>query len=539
MRKVVLVLSLVLSLSHTPAYSATPPQAGSICSKQGITKTYKGEIYKCKKVKGKLVWSKGKVVKQAAPVASPSAIPSPSPTTTPTPNPSQTLSTGEISNQICPKENEVVRNSVGEFWCQKSNDGQLRWAKNNIPQQSKPTPQSTPTKLPSPAQTIIYSPPTVKSDEIKKCKIEENNQNRRTYLDSALPTGFPSITRATKMGTVKWAIIPLDFPDLPGEVGFRSRVDEQMKKTSDWFEVVSEGKFKVDWRVAENWIRLPKLSKEYQINYSDNIERVPNVVKLWNDAMLESDKVFDFTGIQTVNFILPKGQEFVLESAQGFPWQPEVKSVVTNEGSVSSFSIAGRFFDSLNREYWSYWVHEFGHAMALPHVGSSRIASPFMGLDIMGSQDGESKELSGWLRFVAGWLDDQKVFCKEFNALEKTDVTLVPLSEISDGIKMVVVPVSKTKAVIIESRRETKFSCQMPSLRNGVLVYTYDATFSHNEDFFKPIVIPGREDESSSNCPVARFPNPILYESDAIVAEGIKIEVLVSANFDKIRISRN
>jgi hypothetical protein len=123
--------------------------------------------------------------------------------------------------------------------------------------------------------------------------------------------------------------------------------------------------------------------------------------------------------------------------------------------------------------------------------------------------------------------------------LESTEITLVPLSDSESGIKMVVVPVSQTKAVVIESRRETKFSCQMPSKRNGLLVYTYDATLSHGEDFLKPVTPESRVAESSPNCLVVPYPNPILYKGQKISTEGVTIEVIESLNYDKIRISRS
>jgi M6 family metalloprotease-like protein len=434
----------------------------------------------------------------------------------------------------CTKAGATTNASGKKFTCVKSGK-KLIWNKgvNFAKPASKPIPAPT-TKI----ESITYSPPTQPGSPVEQCKIRENNNNRIRWADSQLPTGFPGFTHATKTGTAKWALIPLDFPDLPGEAGFRSRVDNQMKMASDWFETASDGKFKVEWVVADNWIRLPKPTSEYKIDRSDNLERVPNAIKLWNDAMAASDKVFNFSGIQTVNFILPKAQDFVQETLQGFPWQPEVKQVITNEGNVSSFSIPGKYFDSANRQYWSYWVHEFGHSMALPHIGSSREENPFMGLDIMSNQDGESKELSGWMRFVAGWLSDEKVYCVERSKLESTDVILAPLSEKLEGVKMVVVPISQSKAVIIESRRENKFTCTMPSKRNGVLAYTYDATLSHGENFLKPAVISGRIPERSSNCAVAAFPNPILYKGQEIVVEGISIEVLDSANYDKIRISQ-
>jgi hypothetical protein len=78
----------------------------------------------------------------------------------------------------------------------------------------------------------------------------------------------------------------------------------------------------------------------------------------------------------------------------------------------------------------------------------------------------------------------------------------------------------------------------MPSKRNGVLVYTYDATLMHGENFLKPITIEGRASESSSNCMVAPYPNPFLYKGEKITIEGITIEVLESMNYDKIRVSK-
>ena len=416
------------------------------------------------------------------------------------------------------------------FTCIKSGK-KLVWNKGAIVNKSNPT--TTPT-----IESITYLPPSQPSANIENCKIVEKTKNRLSVGPSMLPTGFPRHTIAQKTGTVKWALIPLDFSDLPGEANFKSRIDEQMKLTSDWFATVSEGKYKVEWVVADEWVRLPGKTSDYAISQSVNLNNAANGPKLFKDAMVAADPLFNFTGVQTVNFMLPKGQSFIQESSQGFPWDEAVKNLVTNEGSVSSYSIPGKMFDSDNRQYWSYWSHEFGHAMAIPHVGNSRDPNPFLGLDIMGNQDGESKELSGWLRFVAGWLDDEKVYCQELSTLKTTEVTLVPLSGSGNGIKLIVVPISETQVLLIESRRENKFSCQMPSKRNGVLVYSYNPTLMHGEDFLKPITLEGRSNESSSNCPVVPYPNPILYKGQKLTVDGITIEVIDSLNYDKIKVSK-
>jgi M6 family metalloprotease-like protein len=389
-------------------------------------------------------------------------------------------------------------------------------------------------------QGIINALPSQPSSDVSLCKINEFSSNRPRF-ENSLPTGFPRATFpfATKTGTVKWALVPIDFSDIKGEPNFRSRVDEQMSLLSEWFNTVSGGKFKVEWVVADKWTTLPGKSTDYKIPYSDSPDRSPEIADFWRKAISETDKSFDYTNVQTINFILPLSQTVVAESLQGFPWDQAIKNYVTQEGKISSFSIPGVFFNSLNRQYWSYWAQEFGHAMGVPHIGLSR-GSPslFLNLDLMGNQDGYAKELSGWLRFVAGWLDDEKVYCQELQKLVSTELTLEPLSGTRNGLKMVVIPISESKALIVESRRETKFSCTMPTKKNGVLTYLYDATLAHAENFLIPLTPTGRSNESSSNCPVVPQPDPLLRQGEKMNFEGITIEVLESKDMDRIRISK-
>ena len=198
-----------------------------------------------------------------------------------------------------------------------------------------------------------------------------------------------------------------------------------MKLLSEWFDTVSEGKYKVEWVVLDKWVTLPDKASAYVIPKSQNVSDATNGPKLFSDAMKASDPLFNFTNIQTVNFILPKGQTIIGEGSQGFPWDQVVKDMRTNEGQIASYSIPGVFFEDPRREYWSYWAHEFGHAIGIPHVGASvGEPTPFHPLDLMGAQDGPSRELTGWLRFYARWLPDEKVYCKETKNLTNVELTL-------------------------------------------------------------------------------------------------------------------
>jgi M6 family metalloprotease-like protein len=332
-------------------------------------------------------------------------------------------------------------------------------------------------------------------------------------------------------------LIPIDFPDLAGEKNFRSRVDGQMTLLSEWFESVSGGKFKVKWVILDKWATLPGKASDYAIPRSVNVADAANGAKLFKAAMTAADPFFDFTNIQTVNFILPTGQTIIGESSQGFPWDAVVKEHSSNEGRISSYSIPGQFFDKPNRAYWSYWAHEFGHAIGLPHVGSSHEYGEMQAWDLMGSQDGPSRELSGWLRFLAGWLTEEQIYCRDVSTVTNLNVSLVPLGSADKGLKLAVLPISKTKALIIESRRETKFSCPAGEPRSGVLVYLYDATLGHSENFLKPVGVLGRQEQYNS-CGAPPGKDFLLRTGDRAVYEGITIEVLKHASLDKILITR-
>jgi M6 family metalloprotease-like protein len=409
-----------------------------------------------------------------------------------------------------------------------------------VQQSSTPQAVESPSATSSPEPSMVAGT-SVPSDSIEGCKIQEASQNRANYGDkNYTQAGFPVSPSTANSGAVKWALIPIDFPDLPGERNFRSRVDSQMSLLSEWFSTVSGGRFTVEWVVLDGWATLPGQSGEYEIATSVNLRDAANGPKLFRDAMNAADPLFDFTGIQTVNFILPSGQTIIGEGSQGFPWDEAVEEYVSQEGPIDSFSIPGKFFDDPKRSYWPYWAHEFGHSIGLPHIGLSQgMTPPFNPWDLMGGQDGPSGELSGWLRFMAGWLSDDQIFCLDASKVDNLEMTLVPLSNTEEGPKFAVLPISATRALMIESRRETKFSCKAPTPRDGVLVYVYDATLGHSDDFLIAASPSGRQDQNFNDCAVAPNPDFLLREGDTVMVEGLTVEVLEHGDFDRILVSRD
>lgn len=521
---ILVLASLLFSLHLTVTPAVAVVKAGTNCTKVGALSMHANKRFICVKKGKKLVWKNLRSKTRSETVSNPADS-----------NPTSSNWKDPLEGTPCETEGAIIPNKIWELRCLMpskivpgSTDNGLIWFQNYIEKDLPIIPKG---KLPS--KEVTYETPTVPSVNLEFCKIPEVSSTRTN-----LASGFPVIAPLTpRTGKVKWALIPIDFADMPGDVNFRNRIDEQIKSLSEYINTVSEGSLSIEWVVQPSWVRMPGPSSQYNITYSDDPDRNPEIDRIYKDLMRESDKVFDFTNIQVVNFIAPLGQNFIRESVQGFPWTRNVQNVTTNEGVVPAFTFVGRFFNTKGREYWSYWAHEYGHTVGIGHIGSSREENPYSGYDLMSIQDGPSREISGWLRFIMGWMPDEKVHCSDKSSLNSVDLTLAPLNGKKEGIKMSVVRLSSNRALIIESRRVTKFTCNTPTPLNGVMAYIYDARLGHYEAFLIPVIPTGRNLEQS-DCQTIPAPNPLLREGDKVNVEGITIEVLQHGTYDRVRISR-
>ncbi len=539
--RILIALLLCLSLLTPPSFAAV--KAGAKCTKAGSTATSGGKKYTCIKSGTKLVWNKGVTVKAAAkpdlnpvfkpvePTPTPTPTATSTPTATPTPTPSATKSEDELQGKPCTKENERIKNSIDEFWCRKVSNGSLIWVENY--RFRSPNPRPT---LPAfTYETNQYLEPKMPSAAIQNCKIQEKSDQGARNGDG-LATGFPYMPRFQSYPTkFKMALIPIDFADLEGDKGFRTRVNNQMQMMSDWYKDVSGGRFIIDWVVSDEWIRLPGNSKDYFVEFSG---KYPDTEDFWKKVIPVVDSKFDLTGVQTINFLFPPKQQFAYESVQSFSFLSEMKKYNSTKTKIYSFTGGGEVFTAPDTDMWEYWAHEFAHEIGLAHLGASRgEVEPIMQMDLLGDHDGPWRELSGWMRFIIGWLSDSQVYCQETAGFVSNEISLVPLSDTKEGIKTVVIPTGAESAIVIDSRRPTKYGCPVPNLQGGVLVYTYDAKLGNQSYFLKAHYPAGRQ--PTIRCEVrTTYPDILLHTGDSVTVGGYKISVISSGNVDQIRITK-
>ena len=83
-RALAIALVAVLALGVSPSISSAAVKAGAACKKEGQVSKKAGKEYTCIKKGKKLVWSKGVVIKSAAPAVTPTPTLTPAPIPTPT-----------------------------------------------------------------------------------------------------------------------------------------------------------------------------------------------------------------------------------------------------------------------------------------------------------------------------------------------------------------------------------------------------------------------------------------------------------------------
>lgn len=398
------------------------------------------------------------------------------------------------------------------------------------------------------AKTQSFVLPNVSSDGSGACEVQERSIHRETYPKGPY-VGFPRrpINSFRNAGILNYAMIPVDWIDLPGS---EKQLQESVKQANlfkSWMETASQGRVQINWKIHPSWVRMSGASSSW---YTPRA--FPANVAFGDAAIAAADREFDFSNVDAVIFYLPESQGVFLEGSQGSVDTGLERSFQTVEGKVSSFAVIGAYFDQPDKNNWSAWVHFSLIWMGMAELfdarsngtGAPERAIPsgnFAGYDIMASQDGPNRQLSGWLRFLLDWLEPNQIYCKNLENIAAIKLSLEPIGSASTRLKMVGIRISDTKLVAIESRRlDQRFDCVVNTQfkKDGVIVYIVDSTKGHVTGETMSLVSPSNRVLTRSYCNTPTQQDPVMNVGDYLDVLGLRIKVLESGTFDTIEISR-
>ncbi len=410
----------------------------------------------------------------------------------------------------------------------------------------------------SPATNPALAAARVDSEQ---CKIEENSLYRngalahptRPFKGNA--TAFPfNPTELPIEGEINVAFIHIDWQDLPGSQADYDHYVEQVQYFEDFYWMVSENKLKMNVQITEDWLRADGSYKDVATDWAGEAQRGSGAEKqkFYDVAVAASDPYIDFSDIDIVFFGLPK-QGTVFEGGGPHEFGIDYNAwLKTDEGNIYDTATAGDFFKIIESQpEWVYYVHEVGHMIGVPHQANEdenrpgvalEKVMPFGGWDIMSNQGGIQKTISAWLRWLAGWLDDSQVVCLDRESLDETLlVELTEINQVQADTEAVVIKISDSKVIVIESRRESDyFDFPSSASRDGVIVSITDGNLGSAQGNQK-IVQPRGEGKllEVRGEFMGNDLDALLFEGDEVEVAGLRIKNLNSKrNSDLIQITK-
>lgn len=420
---------------------------------------------------------------------------------------------------------------------------------------------------------LIAPPPEA---DIEACRIPEP---RKKSANSQEPNvGFPVIlNNLPASGIVKLVVIPVQWTDYPGDKARLNEEFEQVKIFTSYYETISKGAIRYDVTFVEDWLTVPGSINDYPQDYDSDFN-----YKLVQAAIDVTDPIVDFSGTQVALVIIPENSPIPTQSGRHYQGQAISHASfqgfdslagpgprpVSDEGRIPNWMGAGAYFDDSTgkRNEWSYYVHETGHMFELPdyYVNDTNNwlyspwedvepveipTGPFNYWSVMASQDGPSRTMETWSRWLVGWLDETEIYCFDARAMSPStqfDLTLTPLDLYNGRPKAVIVRTGESTGFVIESRRpigpdETLNAWQTNAGVDprGLIVYRVDTAKGHSQGTLAIVPPDGHFwVRWSWNYRQPGIHLDALYHlGDTTVIEGVKIDVRqIGTNEDIVRL---
>lgn len=514
MRKIFLGL-IIFSLVATLPTANGAVKAGDACKKAGQTSTNAGKKFTCVKSGKKLVWNKGVVRPVSQPAPTPSASPTPS-------SPAAPVVVEVKAGTACPTSGELAKNSTGPVECRETANNNKIW----IQLTNNPT---------GAVNTLI-------SDDVNICKLPDLRTKKTPGQSSSFP--LSGGTFATK-GEVRVAIIPIDFSDAPGETNIKEIIESEKGKVDSWISFNSKGKQTYKWNNINEWVRAPKTSDQYNWQNPGNPRgtQTQSDAEIYNQLFSSVGTRIDLSKLDYAFLLFPSAQKGIQGEIAG-----RSRQVSTPQGNVIlSFFGAGSYFQETKQEIWRIWAHEIMHSTGLAMHAPGNGSPLHMG----GNQSGAASTMSGWDQFLAGWIEDSDIFCIDNSKVNSQKINLSSIDTADLGMKLAVIKMSQSTAIVVESRRRGKFSDGFPVGTYGLNAYVVQTSQDNercdacNQDEiekkqFAYYLRADGVDRGMFNYPMSA---PIRWsvfvrQGESISYGGVKVTLESTGDYDTITISK-
>jgi hypothetical protein len=474
---VIAICSMIIlgSLGEQSAYSAVTPKAGQSCKTNFELKKIKKQSFICAQQGKKLVWKLVEAGKNKSSSSQPS-LPQ-KPIVTINSNSSEDKpprSYEQTFNGPCDYEIDIEK-----YW----EELQSLFRRNNWclgPTKIREIPLTSEIPRTSESSSTALLP---NSD----CKIREIQQfgTGRAFPEQR---GGRVETRVLHPGPqTVIQIIPIYAPDAP-KTGGSPRDDYRgyINFMESYISYASDKPSKFEIRVPEEYIFFPKKLGDFDMNHGNNWDH-PIHLELGKEILEVVDPKINFQGVDLSIVVAPAGtshevfEQAVLNRSQNYSIlldgnQMEFMSI----GTPATFNSYPKKDQLFSAPMW--WFHELHHVgMGLADHNGDSISqhslgpiteSQSHGMGNWGLMSLSKTELTTWEKWFIGYIHDSQVRC--VNNVNSTTHWLTPSSHKSQKTKLLVIRLSDSKAILVESIRAGGLNYKLSSTSEGALVYLLD-----------------------------------------------------------------
>jgi M6 family metalloprotease-like protein len=331
---------------------------------------------------------------------------------------------------------------------------------------------------PSPAKKIQTAEPTALLSGVEAfsnldpCLIKDGDPELTNMTAGfPIPEGRIDLRKGAKVH-----IIGVDFPDKPAGQGSPQYQNQNYTYSIEaFFRSQSNAPLFFEWGWTPKWVTMPNLLETYGLggSFFDGGFNGDAYWELARAAIAAVDDETDFSGVNFLFIVFPKG----VTSEEIGTFVVHTQSIYeADEGDIPNLIMAGgTYVDEFT------YIHEFAHGLGLTDTRDTRDVgnqqSGGMVYDLMNNYD--FPELLVWHRFLLGFIDGSQLHCKVSS--EATTHWVVPVAAKSDGVKGLVVPLTDTEAIVVESRRAIGYDTGLTrdSSLIGAVVYRLDTTIPY------------------------------------------------------------
>ena len=377
---------------------------------------------------------------------------------------------------------------------------------------------------------------------VEMCKM----QDQRPRVGGGGSTAFPMRhNRIPANGVIDVAIIPIDFPDgvAPGKP--MDLIGEHIEMLNKRNEDLFGNRLQYRWHVPDQWLRMSRNAENYNQDHqtvqpdgsrkADGTKTLLTADEQLTEIYTAAEKVIDI-GQMEYFFLFSNPYEADVQFGPGY--YNDIRTATNTYRAVSSYPIGyfafnGHFIRN-GVPMFDFLSHEIQHAHGMVQHAPGNGTQWYGGVP------------STWESWVAGWRPDSEVACVDATRAVNSEISLSSMDLPSSGFKSIVVRVSNTEVLVVESRRDGLYNPAFAPGFAGIAVYNVDATkagdrwdgnAAKEKDYYAYFL---RNDRGTypqlRGGPNLGDLNTIGFEGDSFTYRGIKISLTDSGDFDTVKI---